>query len=56
MRALTFEEVTRIEFLYKCAVSQDEIIDDINTSRGTDEEDSTAEVDYYIQCILEGGK
>ena len=55
MRLLTQHELTRIEFLYRIGVSDDEIIDDINARRAPDEEDSTAEVDYYIQCILEGG-
>lgn len=53
MNPLTLFELARIEFLYSCGVGNNEIIEDINSTRATDEEDCTMEVDFYIKCILE---
>jgi hypothetical protein len=53
MNPLTRRELTRIEFLLQCGVSDDEIIEEINSNRAPYEEDCTAEVDFYINCILE---
>lgn len=53
MNPLTRHELTRIEILLQCGVSDDGIIEEINSTRSADEEDCTAEVDFYIKCILE---
>jgi hypothetical protein len=56
MMPLTLVELTRIEFLYSSGVENNEIIEDINSTRRAEEEDCTMEVDFYIQCVLEVSK
>lgn len=53
MIALTDKEFSRIDFLYRCGVSEDEIADEIVSARSDIEEDFAPEVNAYIQYVFD---